>query len=578
MYTDGQPASKMEIPVYWFHPMSWWLDKRLAELSEHLSDDAALQTSSGDRERYAGVLQDFTNSLTRHSRRLRLGIAMAAPGRAGSRRITRILDRNRALSAGLNLRQKLAIFGATVPTFLLIAAAQTVDRPAVPQRTQAAPSPAIAQAAAPSAAKGAIRVPPPMFSPAYVEALRDILELEPEDAAQIEARLASNPDDFAARLKLIAYHGRADRAALPDSRSRRVELVLWLIENRPDSEILSSPYAALPSADLTSDQSQRASRSWETAMRDRPPDARVMWNAANFYRELDRSVYVAALEKAVALAPDNENYARPLGLLYAGAILGGDPALAQRATRTLDSTQSAFLLEPAVKLLQSEYNASQMRGKENAAVGELARRYFERAKALDAGLDEAWIFPKLDPKMAGILIPGARPPESDQQTFETAATQIRRLSPDAFPNLPEPIKGGLRLRGCLIPQPADSRQPQNAIQGEFIAKGQASWAVLCSLNGVSSILVFRDEADASPAELARVEDKNYLQGLGDGKIGYSRAIQMVDRKYIMTHYRAYGGPQPPPIDHHGIDDIFLGKASVTHYWHEGQWLRLQGAD
>jgi hypothetical protein len=82
----------------------------------------------------------------------------------------------------------------------------------------------------------------------------------------------------------------------------------------------------------------------------------------------------------------------------------------------------------------------------------------------------------------------------------------------------------------------------------------------------------------SPAELARVEDKNYLQGLGEGRVGYSRAIQTVDRKYIMTHYRAYGGPQPPPIDHHGIDDIFLGKASVTHYWHEGQWLRLQGAD
>jgi len=46
----------------------------------------------------------------------------------------------------------------------------------------------------------------------------------------------------------------------------------------------------------------------------------------------------------------------------------------------------------------------------------------------------------------------------------------------------------------------------------------------------------------------------------------------------MRHYRAYGGPEPPPIEHQGIDDAFLGKASITWYFHKGKWLRLQGAD
>ena len=46
----------------------------------------------------------------------------------------------------------------------------------------------------------------------------------------------------------------------------------------------------------------------------------------------------------------------------------------------------------------------------------------------------------------------------------------------------------------------------------------------------------------------------------------------------MRHYRAYGGPEPPPIDHHGIDDAFLEKASVTWQdFHQGKWLQLQGA-
>jgi hypothetical protein len=35
---------------------------------------------------------------------------------------------------------------------------------------------------------------------------------------------------------------------------------------------------------------------------------------------------------------------------------------------------------------------------------------------------------------------------------------------------------------------------------------------------------------------------------------------------------------PITLDHEGIDDAFLGKASLTWYWHENRWLRLQGSD
>jgi hypothetical protein len=55
-------------------------------------------------------------------------------------------------------------------------------------------------------------------------------------------------------------------------------------------------------------------------------------------------------------------------------------------------------------------------------------------------------------------------------------------------------------------------------------------------------------------------------------------ISAVDRDYIITHYRAYGGPEPPPIDHHGIDVGIWEKASVVRYFHNGEWLTLTGAD
>jgi hypothetical protein len=62
------------------------------------------------------------------------------------------------------------------------------------------------------------------------------------------------------------------------------------------------------------------------------------------------------------------------------------------------------------------------------------------------------------------------------------------------------------------------------------------------------------------------------------QIGYSRAISPVGREFIMRHHQGYGGVKPPPIDHQGIDDAFVGKASVVLYFYRGKWLELTGAD
>ena len=67
-------------------------------------------------------------------------------------------------------------------------------------------------------------------------------------------------------------------------------------------------------------------------------------------------------------------------------------------------------------------------------------------------------------------------------------------------------------------------------------------------------------------------------GLQVPSFGYSRVIGPVDEAYIRYYYEAFGGPEPPPIDHLGIDEAFEGKASWVHYWYEGSWVTLQGAD
>jgi hypothetical protein len=77
---------------------------------------------------------------------------------------------------------------------------------------------------------------------------------------------------------------------------------------------------------------------------------------------------------------------------------------------------------------------------------------------------------------------------------------------------------------------------------------------------------------------AKGPDTTWLQDKGNGKIGYSRAISAVGRKFIVDHYSAYGGPKPPPIDDQGINDAFVEKASIVRYYYRGNWLELTGAD
>ena len=84
----------------------------------------------------------------------------------------------------------------------------------------------------------------------------------------------------------------------------------------------------------------------------------------------------------------------------------------------------------------------------------------------------------------------AQTPEDQQRKFDEAEKRIVRLPPAAFPGLPAGIVRALQRRGCTIPQEAFSKERNNVIRGAFVKAGQADWAVLSSVKGISTILVF----------------------------------------------------------------------------------------
>ena len=170
---------------------------------------------------------------------------------------------------------------------------------------------------------------------------------------------------------------------------------------------------------------------------------------------------------------------------------------------------------------------------------------------------------------------------SGQRTFpefDRADEETVRLLPGAFDDLSSSVQEELKRRGCTIPQVYPGVERGNIVRGRFTAPDQIDTAVLCSRERVSSILIFQGESTTVIAELASAPDRNYLQGVGGGVIGFSRALGVANSQYIQEHYETFGGLEPPPLDHDGVNDVFIEKASVVWYWYEGQWLQLTGAD
>jgi hypothetical protein len=97
--------------------------------------------------------------------------------------------------------------------------------------------------------------------------------------------------------------------------------------------------------------------------------------------------------------------------------------------------------------------------------------------------------------------------------WEAADRATIHLSPDAFPELPSAIRRELYRRGCTVPQSQfGASKTKEVVRGTFHSINEVDWAVLCSVNRRSSVLVFcggnthRVEAIA-PAQ----PDSGYLQ-------------------------------------------------------------------
>lgn len=140
--------------------------------------------------------------------------------------------------------------------------------------------------------------------------------------------------------------------------------------------------------------------------------------------------------------------------------------------------------------------------------------------------------------------------------------RIRLLPVSSFPQLPPLVAQRLLQGGCMIPQTYEAREPENVIHGSFEKKGSNDWAVLCSVNHVSTLYVFFQSDLANPILLRHQPDSKWL-GV-EWSLDYGSAWGIATRP-------AQSMPPPGSANHDGIDDAFVEKSTTVHYFDNGQW-------
>jgi|GEM_PF-3801078 len=177
--------------------------------------------------------------------------------------------------------------------------------------------------------------------------------------------------------------------------------------------------------------------------------------------------------------------------------------------------------------------------------------------------------------------------DTTPQGFPTEAALLRwvhLISPDSFPELPKPVRDSLVSRRCQIPLPGAARA--SVITGAFTAKGAVEWAVLCSVRDTSQILILNARNGAVVHSLNRSGDSGWIQSNGNHTWLFSRVIAVVAMSQLnivpadTTSEDAvyYGAFLPKPIDHDGIDEAFLDKASTTFYFAQRHWFNVGSSD
>jgi beta-lactamase regulating signal transducer with metallopeptidase domain len=335
--------ARINCALFWFHPLSWRLQRQLATAAEHASDDVAMKTIGIPRV-YAEILIDMAQAV----RRSRGRFSWQATGVQGDgllgERIDRILRKDHAPVS------KVRKYAVAVSCALAIFVAVACRDESSPFSRKGNIELEEQQAVARRAAARERVLAQQEKSVAQQSWIRDSQRMAQEDANRLELELKKDPENVSARVTLLFFYARPIQRTPGDAAktmSVRRSHILWLIEHHPESQLLDSPITRI--ARGTSKQNadaegyEQAKQRWLAQTQRPDATTAVLSNAALFFEVADKSIAETLLLRAKAMDSSAEWSSR-LGRLYALALLGVDDAIVSRSTGPLGAGAGTFIL------------------------------------------------------------------------------------------------------------------------------------------------------------------------------------------------------------------------------------------
>lgn len=366
---DGLVAllTRVNCAVFWFHPLAWWLERRVAAAAEQACDEFVLRAGH-DPRRYAEALLDIAASVRRDRPRVAWHSLGMAGGRQLGRRIDAVLDgRHHRLSSARAI-------GLAVTIAMAVAAAAACRQAPV----ALTPDPEVTQ----ELANGRERQ-------ARWDAIKTMTQ---EQADALEARFVANPKDVEAAESLLWYYRLRAQALIGWNAAveRRRRVYLTLVERDPESTLAA--FSLERHVDPTG--FEQARQLWDAHLRQPDVNATVFSRAVAFFQHADPERAERLLIDANTRFPDGTGepgggpatWRRSLGTMYArlAANTAGDAAQARWARAALDQSSDVIVLASAAGTLH--LRSTQFvdnRPQRDAELAALAERTLARALAVD---------------------------------------------------------------------------------------------------------------------------------------------------------------------------------------------------
>ena len=367
--------------VFWFHPLSWWMERHLSRLAERACDDIVIRTMKEPRL-YAALLVEMAHRLRHQGCRVEWqGIGIVS-SRRFEERVDLILE---GPAPQLSLKAKLGLLATCAALVVVGVGCETAAAPL-------AEDPKVAKDLAATAARFA----------EYEEARA----LTVEQVEALEKEAASNPDDLSLTSKLLMFYQQRGQKLMGWERmsSARRALVLRVIERHPESGLGRWPV----SRRVDPKGYEQARALWLKHVERADASQTVLGQAASFFEQSEKPLAEQVLLRAQAADPTGPTprlstsgvyrlpWSRHLGALYAMAMVGSDgQSMWERVTTpNLEQAKGPFATEarkkldasndPQLLLAAGDFLTSNAR---DAAVGfdaqALGLAYASKALALD---------------------------------------------------------------------------------------------------------------------------------------------------------------------------------------------------